>query len=423
MIKKGQIWYTDFTLNGKRIRQSTGIKDKKKALEWEKNYIQGLRSNLSATQLFEQIKMSLVDKSVNFWDAFKMFEDYPRKASQSVAQNNVHQSCWNDFSEFCKATYELEYVSMVEEKHVFGYIKQLKEKGRFSKIVYTRGKKKITNDTRVVQLSPRTINNYIAMNNLIFSVLKKLKAVIENPFQNVELLKKTQSDRDIFTPDEIKLLTEKAIDSYLYPIIIVGVCTGLRKGDICNLRWADISNGWINLAMRKTKHVINIPIIPVLQSYFDTLQRDNIYLFPQLQKQYSVDDAKISKDFKSLLCRCDITNQTQVENRSRTASLKDIHSLRHTFAYFAGINRIPFPIVQSVLGHLSPKMTELYMRHANREDKRQAIDQMVLPFDMTSVPCISSVILRDKHEQFRRILTKINPQQFARFRHILLIYA
>lgn len=62
MIKKGKLWYTDFTFRGKRIRQSTGLKDERAANEWEKRYIQHLRGEQTAKQVMETIRIALVEK-------------------------------------------------------------------------------------------------------------------------------------------------------------------------------------------------------------------------------------------------------------------------------------------------------------------------------------------------------------------------
>ena len=66
------------------------------------------------------------------------------------------------------------------------------------------------------------------------------------------------------------------------------------------------------------------------------------------------------------------TNKT-VAKRSRAVSVKDIHSLRHTFVYIASKHGVPFAIVQDAVGHVSPEMTKKYMRHASREDKKLSL--------------------------------------------------
>ena len=57
-------------------------------------------------------------------------------------------------------------------------------------------------------------------------------------------------------------------------------------------------------------------------------------------------------------------------------SMKDLHSCRHTFCYFAGLAGIPLTVVQSIVGHMSPEMTKHYSAHATLEDKRRGMKQL-----------------------------------------------
>ena len=71
--------------------------------------------------------------------------------------------------------------------------------------------------------------------------------------------------------------------------------------------------------------------------------------------------------------------RTRFERRVAEAGLDPSltpHAMRHTFAYLAGVYSVPQPIVQSVLGHMSPEMTALYQKHASREAKVKFMQQM-----------------------------------------------
>ena len=85
--------------------------------------------------------------------------------------------------------------------------------------------------------------------------------------------------------------------------------------------------------------------------------------------------------------RLNIQSVAQSEGRSRAVSKKDVHSLRHTFAYLAGCCGIPLPIVQSILGHMSPEMTAHYQEHATRAEKERFLKQMGRALG-TSIPSL-----------------------------------
>lgn len=71
-----------------------------------------------------------------------------------------------------------------------------------------------------------------------------------------------------------------------------------------------------------------------------------------------------------------IKNTKTIKGRTQKISIKDIHSLRHTFCYYAGVYGIPFLIVKDICGHVNEKMTELYQSHADNQIKREKLLQM-----------------------------------------------
>ncbi|HBP08031.1 MAG TPA: hypothetical protein DD673_15295 [Lentisphaeria bacterium] len=91
---------------------------------------------------------------------------------------------------------------------------------------------------------------------------------------------------------------------------------------------------------------------------------------------YQTNPSGISYRVKSFLEGLGIQTTRTGRNRGRATSVKDVHSLRHTFAYLAGCYQIPLPVVQSILGHMSPEMTKHYQAHADREAKEKYLAKM-----------------------------------------------
>ena len=69
--------------------------------------------------------------------------------------------------------------------------------------------------------------------------------------------------------------------------------------------------------------------------------------------------------------KCHIATTAKPKGRTRAVSIKDLHSCRHSFCYYAGLYGIPMNIVQGIVGHLTPEMTKLYSNHASLEAKRE----------------------------------------------------
>jgi len=378
IYKRGNIWWCNFTVRGKRTQCTTGQTDERKARAWERDKISELSGESSAKVALEKVKQLLVDNTATFEQAWGYFEKYPR-AKSTPRQQKINRHAWSDFSSFA-AHLGIDSVFSVDHDLAAKYTSHLKENGKFSPIVYTRGKKTITNERGLKPLSAQSINFYIGTLRLIFNILKIGRFVIENPFENIQKIPSNAVDREIFAESELQSLS-KFKDDPLFPIIVVGCYTGLRLVDIVALQHqhVNLANHWIEKIQSKTGNIVSMPIIDPLYNYLLSLPdgAPDHYLFPQLKAQYDADSSSISKAFKRLLAKAGISGATKrVEGRSRVSSVKDIHSLRHTFAYTAGKYGIPLSIVQSVLGHMTPAMTRHYMAHATAMDKQQGMSAM-----------------------------------------------
>ena len=84
----------------------------------------------------------------------------------------------------------------------------------------------------------------------------------------------------------------------------------------------------------------------------------------------------VSYRVKQFLEGLGIQTTRKPEGRTRAISVKDLHSCRHTFCYYAGMAGIPLAVVQSIVGHMSPEMTKHYSAHASIEDKRRGMERL-----------------------------------------------
>jgi integrase len=128
--------------------------------------------------------------------------------------------------------------------------------------------------------------------------------------------------------------------------------------------------------MLKTKKVIEVPILSALGKYLRELPQESEYCYPELAERYRKSRCTIGAAVTAFLTDLGIESNRKVEGRSRRVSVKDIHSCRHTFCYLAALNGVPFPVVQGVVGHMSPEMTKRYMNHASADAKREALEKI-----------------------------------------------
>lgn len=301
------------------------------------------------------------------------------------------RSYWGDFCAFIRSSYpDLVNLDQITRQHAEEYINYLKHNGRFIRDIQN-GKK--ASYTAVNSLSNTTINVYHKTLRSIFAKLSEDAGLLFNPF-GFDMLENGSANREAFTIEELKLIGDN-LTPFVRPIFTIGICTGLSEGDICLLKWSDINGNWISRKRKKTKVNLDIPIMPPLQNFLKeqyAVSGDQEYVLPEHAAMYLENPDGISYRVKKFLESIGIQTTRVFEGRQRATSVKDVHSLRHTFAYLAGCYQIPLPIVQSILGHMSPEMTKHYQAHADRKAKEKYLSQMP---DFLGVSAAQQLALRD----------------------------
>ncbi|MBR5447335.1 MAG: tyrosine-type recombinase/integrase, partial [Clostridia bacterium] len=247
-----------------------------------------------------------------------------------------------------------------------------------------------------------------------------------NPF-GFDMLENGSANREAFTIEELKLIGDN-LTPFVRPIFTIGICTGLSEGDICLLKWSDINGNWISRKRKKTKVNLDIPIMPPLQNFLKeqyAVSGDQEYVLPEHAAMYLENPDGISYRVKKFLESIGIQTTRVFEGRQRATSVKDVHSLRHTFAYLAGCYQIPLPIVQSILGHMSPEMTKHYQAHADRKAKEKYLSQMP---DFLGVSAAQQLALRDDtvkamdlRKQLKARIDKMTMEQLEAIDALLLL--
>lgn len=96
----------------------------------------------------------------------------------------------------------------------------------------------------------------------IFLQLSLKAGITDNPFEDIVLMEENTVHRIPFTPDELKEILEAANgDDFCHPLIVTGICTAMRRGDVCMLRWKDVDmeKGFITVDTSKTGVRVSIP--------------------------------------------------------------------------------------------------------------------------------------------------------------------
>lgn len=355
------------------------------ALAYEKRIretVKKLSEQTSVTALVENFKRELTGcTDILLADAFEKYLTKPAKRKAGVVRAKLNRQQWSDFVAFMNATYpDIKRMDSVTQNHAMEYVNYLLTQGRFiSDVTFTvKGKRgeKIATYKRDGQLSASTVNAYHTTCQSVFNRLADDIGITKNPFDFVKADAESEK-RDIFTPEELRIIGDN-LDGFIKPLFIIGIFTGLTLGDVCLLEWRNIRGNWIIRKRNKTRADLEIPMLPPVAAFIEE-QRYNTgndaYVLPEHAAMYKSNPTGVSYRIKQFLKGLGIET-TRATYGAKAASVKDFHSLRHTFAYIAGVYKIPANIVQSILGHMTPEMTKHYQEHATRADKEKFMNQL-----------------------------------------------
>jgi len=128
-------------------------------------------------------------------------------------------------------------------------------------------------DSLIKRSSPNTVNVSLKIIRAALNQARRDGLIERNEAERVTLLKRVgHSKRRPFTLAELRRVLDVA-DAEWRGMILTGLYTGLRLGDIASLTWAnlDLQEGELRLVTQKTNRVQNLPLAKPLLRHFETL--------------------------------------------------------------------------------------------------------------------------------------------------------
>jgi integrase len=223
---------------------------------------------------------------------------------------------------------------------------------------------------------------------MLFTAARRDGLIADNPAEDVPVLKRdTKSTRRPFTLGEVKTMLKEADDEWK-SMILFGLYTGQRLGDIARLTWEqiDLEAKEIRLQTGKTGRFQKIPIPPPLLKHIRSLptpEHGQIPLHERAEEIVALQGktGSLSIQFQKIMSDAGLVKKKthkQAEhapgrNGHRAESRISFHSLRHTTTSLLKNAGVSPAITEEFVGHDSAEMNRIYT-HMEQDAMVKAAD-------------------------------------------------
>lgn len=210
--------------------------------------------------------------------------------------------------------------------------------------------------------TPKSISRKINSTRTFYRFLKVNEYVTDDPSLLVSHPTYQLQPPRILTPTEYRALRDAARnDPRMYAIIEILLQTGIRIGELANLRLSDIQKESLKIRPFEKHPQREVPLNKRAKEAL------NNYL-NRRPKTKSDDYLFITKSGKPFLIR---NIRTAVERYFRLAEIKNakVNDLRHTFVAHHLKHGVSLVVLSKVLGHKRLSTTERYLQYVTEREK------------------------------------------------------
>jgi integrase len=318
LFRRGEIWWMSFSCQGKQIRRSTETADKK-----------------MAQRIFDKIKGEIAEG--------KWFERLP---GEDYTYQEMKDNYLEEYSAR-KGSSDRDQVSLKHLLPIFGE--------KIETQITPREISQYKNLRLKEKAAPATVNRELALMKHAFNMARReWEWVKENPVSMVSMEREPPPrDRWLTREEEAKLLA--CCPGWLHRMIIFSVETGLRRGELVNLKWSDVQMQVRVIVVfgSKTKERRSVPLsqraFQVLQ-VLRRLEETGEFVFV-----HSATDMRVNVN----------TLRTAFDSALKRVRINDFHwhDLRHTFASRLAQAGVDPYTIQRLMGHKSFVTTQRYAHH------------------------------------------------------------
>ena len=263
------------------------------------------------------------------------------------------------------------------------------DRGRRSCRANTRSRSGLTTGTIILSChrSSKRRHTVIKHHNLLTNTLnaaERQEYITKNPMRAVSPPKKRQREAKFYTPEQLGVLLAKAVGTRLELPMFICAYLGLRRGELCGLRWSDVDLEHHTITIENTRTQAGKKEIEKGTKTASSTR--TLYLPDTL-----CDMLKAAKEHQQA-CRATYKNTVIVMEDGRPFRpnylselfgkfLADndlpkivLHELRHTFASLSNQAGIPAYNIGKALGHSTPATTPKIYTHLLDQTHTRAVE-------------------------------------------------
>ena len=404
LFLRGNVWWIQATRDGKKFVRTTGKTDLEEAMAVRDRELNpmNLKDEAERTQALverartkeEAYRVAAAKKAeeqpaTTFGEAWETYLAQQNRPDSGPVTLGQYQGWFGAFARWMTATHpDVRELRRVTQEHADRYAAKLQR-----------------------EVAATTFNRHVNTLALVWRVLAKAARLPLNPWKEITRKRFVVHSRRELTVEELARVFDAA-KGEMRVLLALGTFCGLRLGDAANLRWSDVdlAKGIISLVPHKTarrsQKRVTLPIHRALYALLEEVpqaQRHG-FVMPAMAARHQSFNAALAKDVAELFLSVNIKTNPNALTAAEKAALKEeraaraqakaegheqpkpklkpkgdrarpdcgFHSLRHTFVSLCAAGGVPQSVVQSLVGHGSPAMTQHYT-HIALETAQKAV--------------------------------------------------
>lgn len=244
-----------------------------------------------------------------------------------------------------------------------------------------------TEMTRQKGLSPNTVHKHHILLHTALKLAFRQGILPVNPIDRVTPPKERETQRAFYTPQQLKCLLQTASGTNVELIVKLAGYLGLRRGEICGLRWEDVNFQEKVISIRRTRTTAGVRVVEKAPKSGNSIRRLSIEQLDDLLELLAAVKTRQRSSSSGgeggyVLTQSDggplhpnmVTQQLSDFVKERNLPPITVHGLRHTFASVANSVHIPLPDISKALGHRDVVVTGRIYTHIFDQTHSEAVN-------------------------------------------------